>query len=152
MGAQLSDIDKGKILALLGKNQSIRQISAELNIPKTTVGSFIKKYKETRSTKREIRSGRKPILTATEEEKISRFVIKNPKLSAHEIKEQMQKLFKKKVARRTVGDILDRNSIKCYIARKKPLISDKNKVSRFNLSKHFLGFSEEKWKSIIFFG
>ncbi|KAI5150377.1 hypothetical protein ENBRE01_1458 [Enteropsectra breve] len=62
----------------------------------------------------------------------------------------MQKLFKKKVARRIVADILDRNSTNCYIARKKPLISDKNKVSRFNLSKHFLGFSEEKWKSIIF--
>ncbi|KAI5153455.1 hypothetical protein ENBRE01_3194 [Enteropsectra breve] len=104
MGAQLSDIEKGKILALLGKNQSIRQFSAQLNIPKTTVGSFIKKYKETGSIEREIGSGRKLILTATKEEKISCFVIKNPKLSAQEIKEQMQKLFKKKVARRTVGE------------------------------------------------
>ncbi|KAI5154400.1 hypothetical protein ENBRE01_3376, partial [Enteropsectra breve] len=80
------------------KNLSIRQISTELKIPKSTVGDFIKKFKETGLTDRETGTRRQTILTTSEEEKISRFVTKNLKLCANDIKKQVDKMFKKDIA------------------------------------------------------
>ncbi|KAI5151851.1 hypothetical protein ENBRE01_2434 [Enteropsectra breve] len=124
------------------KNLSIRQISTELKIPKSTVGDFIKKLKETGT-------GRQTILTTSEEEKISRFVTKNLKLCANDIKKQVDKMFKKDIARRTVGDILARNNIGCYIARKSHSYQIKIRFLVLTLLS-ILGFSDEKWKNIIF--
>lgn len=150
MSKQLSDFTKGQIIAYLNEKFTYKMISEKLFIPISTIGKIIKKYKRTGSFTRLSGSGRKKILTKKEEMTLCNISENNPRKKAKDLKNDIFKITNKNISIRTVGNILNNHNIYARVAKKKPLLSHKNMIQRFHLSKIFLGFSNEHWKSVIF--
>ncbi|KAI5151464.1 hypothetical protein ENBRE01_2156 [Enteropsectra breve] len=77
-------------------------------------------------------------------------VLNNLWLNAQDIANLAYIKFNKHISRITVRNILSESQLRCRIARKRPLVSDKNSVLRYNLSKKFMRFPEDDWKKVIF--
>jgi len=150
MQEQLTEFIKGQIIFLFNKGETQLSISKKLNIPKTTLGDVIRKYKKFGITERLPGSGRPRSLTLNVTKALCNISNKNPRKKATQLKKEIETKYKVSVSARTIGRNLNENGLIGRVARKKPLLSSANMVSRLNLSKKFLGFSDMHWKSIIF--
>ena len=82
MTNHLNDELKGRIIGLFESGWKIRQISKHLQVPRSTTGDIIKKYKDLGTTRRIEGSGRKPKLLYDQSQSIVEYVESNPKTSA----------------------------------------------------------------------
>lgn len=130
--------------------KTYKEISEALNIPVSTIGYIVQKFKTTGLIKRLCGSGRKKSLTKDEIGVLCEQSLNKPKNTRGELVEEIKKRFNKVVSKTTIGRELNKNEIYGRIARKKPLLSKKNIIQRFELSKFFFTITERQWKTVLF--
>ncbi len=150
MKRHTSEFTKGQIIALFNENFSYADISKKLNIPKSTIGYIIKKFKNVGSIHRKPGSGRKEILSADEKRALQDISDNAPRKNAKEIRNEITDITKKQLSKKTVIRYLAEDQLFARIAHKKPFISPKNKLLRYEISKKFLAISNETWRTVIF--
>jgi transposase len=96
-----------------------------LNIPKSTGGDVITRFKNLDQLDLLNSGGRKKILTERNENWIVRQVKKNPKTSVLVLTAELQERFKIQVSTETVQKSLRQNGFNGRVARKKPYINKK---------------------------
>ena len=128
MAKQLSRDLKFKIWMLHTREKiSIRAIAKELQIPRTTNGDFLKKFRETGSFARSGKSGRKKGLSEKDHKLISSIAVANPKISARAIAKELEEKEDKVVSEQTIRHSLNSSGLNGRVACRKPFIGPKNK-------------------------
>ena len=150
MGEHLSEFRKGQIMALNAENYSIREISAKLMIPRSTVAYVIKKWRDDGLVARRPGSGRPPSLNEEERNSVKEISERNPFKTAVDLRNDVQNMHNVIVSRRTIGRVLNDFELHGRIAREKPFLRQSNMVCRKSLAGLFLGYSDDFWKSVIF--
>lgn len=146
---QLNEIQKGKIIGLREEGFTIREIATKTKIPKSTVGDFIKNYSTRNTFLRPRTNGRKKSLNNTDLKILEDKVKENPKLSAPKLTAILKEKTNKIVNPKTVKNGLKELGYKARVACKKPLLSKKNILARLSLTKEWLFYTDEYWKSVI---
>ncbi|KAF8471130.1 hypothetical protein BDZ91DRAFT_620183, partial [Kalaharituber pfeilii] len=85
---ELSDIEKGRIIALFELNFSISQIARITNRPRETIRDFCKRYQERGTPKNLSRSGRSTKISEENGEAILTLILKDRKLKRQEVVEK----------------------------------------------------------------
>jgi|1186.fasta_scaffold111665_1 transposase len=145
---ELTDFERGEIVGLSKGGSSQREIAQILNHPKSTVGDIIKKYNEQGLTSAASRSGRPKILTERDNRHLIKVVKDNRKDTLEEITEKFNTGMKISVSKRTVQRTLHEKGYSGHAAKKKPLISEKNRKKRYGWCRMRKNWITE-WEKII---
>ena len=129
------------------KGKSCRQIAEMLNMKKSTVSDIIVRFRDEDRIHLMPQSGRPRAFTPREESLIVRKVKKNPRISAPKLCTEVMKSTGKKVDPQTIRNVLKRAGFHGRVARKKPLIEERNRMKRLKFAKEFICKDKEWWKN-----
>jgi len=138
-------------MLIVGKMQdcsSLRKVSRELNICKTSVRNIWNKFRDTGSIVDKIRSGRPPKCSVRDTILLSRNAKKEPFLSAHNLGVQSNLI--STVSVRTLGRFLHKSSLSARVRARKPLLSKLQVKRRIQWSKAYSSFEATDWNQVIF--
>ena len=121
-----------------------------LIIPRTTVNSIVKKFKNKGYVEASPRSGRPKLLNDRKMRKIVQKVSCEPSLGSRDIAESMAKDFGLTISPRTVRNYLQKANLRAYRKVKKPILTNKMKRMRLDWCRQFQGKPASFWRSVIF--
>lgn len=102
---------------------SHREISRQLNLPKSTVNRVINRYKESKTTERRSGCGRKPgVVNQLLASKVQRYVLKKPNATEREIAQKFN------VSKTWVNKVLHLSGLKAYKIQKAANRSDQQAI------------------------
>lgn len=140
---------RSNVILLHNRGESIRKVSKELNIPKSTVSDIINRFKKFGSVDNKEGRGRKKILSNKDVSYLSRKVKREPFQSASKLAIEMGEVCGKTMSRSTIARALKQQGIKSCTPRRKPFISDVNRKKRLNYAKKYIDMPISFWKKII---
>ena len=146
--AELSDDTRGRIVGAHLVGASIRKISEQLGVPKSTVSKTIIRFKRTGSAAVAPRTGRPRILSDRDARALRRNVEKNRKASLAQITDELKSQANVAISLSTVRTELHRMGICSRYARKKPWISSARAKERISWCKERESWDIE-WQKII---
>jgi transposase len=126
------------------------KISKKLDIPKSSVQYIVNKYIKTGSIFTSPRKGRPKLCNSRTERVILKTVKANRRVTASEIKDDLQLYHNITVNAQTVRNVIKSSGLNGRIARKKPYISPKNKAVRLKYAMETQLLSDDLWKRVIF--
>lgn len=130
--------------------KSVREIGKIVDRSHSTVHNIIKRFKSFNSVENRAKGGRKRIFTDSDERWIVQQIKKNPRLSAPKLTALASQYLKKDANTETVRNILRKNNFHGRVARKKPLISKKNKINRLKFAREYQSKDLSFWKTVLF--
>lgn len=132
------------------KGKTNREISELLNIPKSTVGDIIRRYKNEDRIDSVPQNGRPKILSQNDERYIMKKVKIDPRISAPKLKTDLESNLGICVSSETVRRVIRKNGLNGRIARKKPFISEVNKKKRIEFAKKYKKEDQTFWNNVLF--
>lgn len=147
---ELSTFLRARIVTLHDEGKTLREIGKIVKRPFSTVRYIINKYKITGSVENLPRSGRPKILNDREERAILKEVQKDPKISAQTLASNIAEAKGKSVCAETVRKVIRNAGYNGRVARRKPFISEQNRVKRLEFASEYLKKPVEFWKSVLF--
>ena len=124
---------RAAIITLRNEGQSVRKIGKTLKVSPSAVTKTIKRYKETGSHADRPRKGRPRVASAAEEKFIRVTSLRNRRLTAAQIREQVnatQSSSSRHISRTTVKRRLCESGLHGRISARKPLLRTGNKQKR----------------------
>ena len=115
------------VMQLASKGISIRTISKDLNIPKSTVQNVISKHKKFGTTKRLPGSGRSPLINTDIKDAINNIREKEPTISASKRSQKLRETTDFEDTAQTIRNYLNSIGIYAFTASRKPLTNKKTK-------------------------
>src|SRR6185369_4506371 len=137
--------EKGGIIALWKNGLKIAEIARQMELPDSTVRSFIKRYDERGTLENQPRPGRPSVITERQKRLLVHETMKNRSTSLHELTTNIGL----EVSKTTVSSCLHDVGIGSYVAAKKPFISNENRKKRLIWCKEHINWSMPEWSSII---
>lgn len=138
------------IIDLWKEKKSFRKIGKIIGKPHATVQYIINQYKSTGCYKVRPRSGRPRKLTAREESTVVKKIRINSKISAPKVAQEIKEEFSKNVNPQTIRNCLHRAGYNGRVARRKPLISEKNRKKRLEFAREHANKTNAFWETVIF--
>jgi transposase len=147
-GSELSNVQRERIIGayLSGTRQNI--ISAQLNIPTSTVNDTIKRYKENGTAIPEKRPGRPKMLTQRDNRILQRIIRDNRFAPLSNITDRLNSSLNTSLHYNTVRKYLHDEGFGSYATRKKPRLTEQQQKNRFKWCKEKYYWKEE-WKQIV---
>ena len=147
-GNELSNIQRERIIGayLSGTKQTI--ISAQLNIPFSTVNDTIKRYKETGSAEPKKHPGRPKMLTKRDNRVLQRIIRDNRFAPLSNITDSLNSRLNTTLHYNTVRKYIYDEGLGSYATRKKPRLTAEQRKKRFKWCKEKHNW-EEEWKQVI---
>lgn len=146
-------VEERKIVILNYKNgKTVREISEIVNKKTSTVFNIIKRFKENgriQNKPKNTESRRK--ISARDGRFILRKIQNDPLLSAIDLQKMLKDIKNLEVSAETVRRFLRNNNLNGRVARKKPLISEKNRLSRLQFAKEHADKDMTFWLKVIFY-
>ena len=139
---------KQQIISLHNENKSLFEISATLNIPKTSCFNVIQNFKSRGHLANEKSPGRPRKLTEKEEKKLITLSINHPKKSSTELLQHLK-------PENTCSTSLVRKTLLNYglharVAFRKPLLTQSHRHFRKKFASEFVLKPTTFWKNVIF--
>ena len=144
---ELSDIQHGTVIGCHFSNKSVRQISALLELPRSTVSAVVVKWKRLRPTTAQPRSGRPHKLTERDRRVLKHVKIVCPRLQ-HSLPSSKLPL-EATSATRTVRRESHKMGFNGRAAAHKPKIPMRNAMCQLEWCKARLHWTLEQWKRIL---
>ena len=123
-----------------------------MNVSPSAVAKTIKRYNETGSHEDRPRKGRPRVTSAAEDKFIRVTSLRNRKLTAAQIRDQMnatQSSSSRHISRTTVKRRLRESGLHGQVAARKPLLRRGNKQKRFVWAKKHKEWTLDQWKSVL---
>lgn len=149
MPKHLSEVERGQIITLLAEGYSSREIAKKLKISQSSVMRAKQKHKKTGTYKHLCGNGRPSVLNESIINIIDSENKRNRKTSLRKLKEVVKQKGKTTISHVTIRKGLHQLGLQAYSPTKKPLLTKKHIVSRYNIGKQWLCMSEEEIKNII---
>ena len=146
---QLSNDVKSRIIGKYKENCSVRNISEQLNVPRSTVHDIISKFRKDGTVFNRLRTGRPRKVDVRTTRRIVRQVHENPRITRKAIKDDLEQSGVQ-ISLSTVSNILHRAELKGRRPRKTPLLKpchlkNRMKYAKDNLEKPFSYWSRVLW-------
>ena len=141
---ELTDIQKGAILALV-PFYSHAEIGTQLNIPRTTITSFISRTRDRNSITNLPRPGRPRKLS----DSAIRYLVRNAESETHVPMKELKNLSNIDVSLQTMRRRLQEEGIRKWKAMKRPLLTLKHAKERLAWAKAHQHWTVDDWKRII---
>jgi transposase len=142
--SELTDAQKGAILALESL-YSHAKIGAKLNIPRTTITSFLSRTRERGSIENLSRPGRPRRLSDTD----VRYLVRNAESETRVPFKELKNLTNMEVSEQTMSRRLRDEGIHKWRAAKRPLLTQKHAKERLVWAKAHRHWTVDDWKRII---
>jgi transposase len=142
---ELTPEERKIIVDMRSNNISYRAIAKSTNIPHSTVQSVIKRFIDSGTVISAPRNGRTPILSTRNLRNLKNVVIKNRRVTLHEIQSELPI----NVSTKTIGRNLAQLGYRSKMAIKKPFISKKNAKRRLLWCHCFRKWTVKDWKRVI---
>ena len=142
---QLSEFEKGQIVAYDDCGLSLREIGRKLGRDHGGIGKFLKKYKETGNHLRQRGSGRKRATTASEDKKIIRAAKRRRTITAKEIKTNLNL----NVTEKTIRNRLNEIGFSSVFQIRKPWVNEINRQKRVEWAQEHLNWTIDDWKRVL---
>lgn len=128
---------------------SFRKLADKYQLPRSTVFGIVKRYKQNGRIEDAKRAPRKPVLSERESREIVRKVKVNPFLSAPKLREEVKEEFGKTVSTQTIRKCIRNAGLRARSARRKPLISKRNRVRRLNFARKHVSKPISFWNKVL---
>ncbi|XP_076853445.1 uncharacterized protein LOC143508669 [Brachyhypopomus gauderio] len=145
---ELSKQVRDKVVEKYKSGLGYKKISKSLMIPQSTIKSIIIKWKEHGTTTNLPREGRPPKLSARSRRALIREAAQRPKVTLKEL-QSSQAETGVSVHMTTIIRTLHRAGLYGRVARKKPLLTGKNRKARFEFAKRHVGDSQTVWRKVL---
>jgi hypothetical protein len=142
--SELTDVQKGEILAL-EPLYSHAQIGSQLNIPRTTITSFINRTRERKSVENLPRPGRPRKLS----DAAIRYLVRNAESETRVPFKELQNLTNIDASIQTMRRRLREEGIRKWRAVKRPLLTQKHAKERLAWAKAHRHWTVDDWKHVI---
>lgn len=139
-----------KIIALREHGLSVRQLQHRFHISRRGIQRLCTKYRDTQSVSDLQRSGRPRLSTKQDDRCLRRMCVKNPRWSSRTLRQMWQREYGINATARTVRSRLVTFGLKGRIAKKKPLLSKKNKRLRLTWARQHRDWSDYQWMQTFF--
>lgn len=143
---QLTDFEKGQIVAWNASGYSMRAIGEHLGRDHSTISKFLKKVENSGSISRLSGSGRPRATTEREDRLILKMQKKDWSISSPNIKSELDL----QVSEKTIRNRLHEKGLRSYWSVRKPMLSDKNRKARLAWAKVHVTWKPEDWSRVIF--
>ena len=149
--AELTELERGKVLGLRLAGDSMSEISKKLKISKGAVYNTIKRYENCDGVQSASRSGRPKTLNEDDQKTLEKIINQNNRNSLDQIRETFSVVVVtgKEVSTRTIRRNLHELGIHSRIAAVKLLLSQKQRMDRLQWSKSKRNWSVAKWKTVM---
>ena len=124
---ELTDLQKGEILALKGEKKSQRSIAKKLKIPRPTIQKFLQRFKKRDTHENLPRSGRPHVTTETQDQELCNAALNQPYVKHKKLRD----LLNLAVSISTLRRRLRMNHIRKWRARECPKITSRVADERF---------------------
>ena len=141
---ELSSDIKTRIIDKHKAGNSYNKISEQLHVPKSTIQSVIKKYKEFGSPANMPRAGRPRKISHRMPRKIVRMATINPQVTRRSMQKQLSD-----VCLNTVSNTLHEAKLHGQRPRKTPLLNKNHLRERLKYANDHVYKSKEFWKSVL---
>ena len=139
-------IDKGQIVAFNHCKWSGQEIADYLEVGKSTINDFLKKYRETGSYMRSQGSGRKRKISDSDSNYMLLSIKKNRHITLNELKRSLPENISKSTISRTVHRT---GKVKNIWQTRKPFVSKKNIRKRLSWCQEHQYWTVDHWKRVI---
>lgn len=148
---RLSLVERGMVVGMSKMGANNYTIAKELECTTKAVRK-IKKKVEIHNTLEDLPRTGRPKITSPREDRTMKFMsLQDRRLTAKAMSiKQCPTFTKNKVSCSLVKDRLKKAGLPARVPRKKPLLSDKNRKSRYQWAKDHIDLTEEDWKKVIF--
>lgn len=147
-GKELTISQKQHILSLWKDGNSYRTISNNLNIPFTTIASFISRFKTRNSVENQRRTGAPKKISLWSARILGRQIQQNPQVTREELQEHLRALGIK-VTKRTISNELHKNSLKSRIPRNAPLLLKRHRDARLKFVREHKDKEYSFWEKVL---
>ncbi|KAG7169820.1 Helicase POLQ-like 2, partial [Homarus americanus] len=140
------------VIALYKVNHVLREISAQTGVALRVVQNVVKHFRDLGEDKLPAplpKSGRPKLLSPRTLKVISRQVRSNPSLTAREVKERNPRLLSHVLLRCVQQALHDDLGFKSFRARRKPLLTKRQKENRVKFCKKYEVWDLETWRSVL---
>lgn len=137
-------------IAHFNAGKSYRDIGKLLNKSHSTIQSIIKRFKTENQVRDKPKPGPSFILNERDNRWIVRKIRENPRLSAPKLSAAFEQHSGKKVCAETIRRVLRRAGYNGRVARKKPLLTEKNRKARLAFAEKYVTKDPEFWNEVIF--
>ena len=145
---ELSKQVRDKVLEKHQSGLGYKKISQTLNIPRSTVKSIIKKWKEYGTTATLPREGRPPKLSDQVRRALVREATKRPMVTLKELERSTAEMGET-VHGTTITRTLHKAGLYGRVARRKPLLKKTHIKSRLDFAKRHVGDTANMWKKVL---
>ncbi|KAG7155051.1 Transposable element Tcb1 transposase-like 7 [Homarus americanus] len=144
--------DIAAVIALYKANHVLREISAQTGVALQVVQNLVKRFRDLGEDELPAplpKSGRPKLLSPRTLKVISRQVRSNPSLTAREVKERNPRLLCHVSLICVQQALHDDLGFKSFRARRKPLLTKRQKENRVKFCKKYEAWDLETWKSVL---
>lgn len=141
---ELTDLQKGEIIALSHHYKPV-EIEKELDIPRTTINSFLKRFQERGSAENHSRPVRPRKISLTGTRWLKRAALTETKLSL----QQFKSVCNISVSTRTIQRRLREEGIQKWRAVKRALLTENHAKDRLRWAKEHQHWTLEDWAKVI---
>jgi len=145
----LSVVERTKITTLYEEMNSVRLISKKLGIPRSTVHDTIARYQETGLNDDRRRIGRPKATSAAERKYVVLMSKRNRRLTAPEIRANLNSSRLKDLSVSTVKRVLRSGNLFGRVAVRKPLLRPSNRLKRLHWGQTHINWTSDDWSSVL---
>lgn len=146
---ELSPATRSAIITLHRENNSLRIIAQKLKLTYRAVQGTVKRYQTTGTTASRKRPGRPKVTTPNDDLRIALTSKRNRRLTAPEIRAQLNEGRAKPVSLTTVKRRLAKAGLHGRIAARKPLLRPQNRKKRLEWAKLHKDWDMDMWSKVL---
>ena len=145
MPRQLSDFEKGQIIAYSDCDKSNYWIAKKFKRSENTIKNLLKKWNTTGSVERKKGTGRKRSLSTKQEKTLVREAKRNRKMTRKQLKLECGL----NVCDSTITNYLHANGYYCRRTIAKPFVSDQNQIKRLKFAQDHIQWRYNEWSKVM---
>ena len=146
----ISAEQRGVIIYLYNEGKSQRFIAKKTGTSRKGVQGVLKRWIETGDAKCQPRSGRKRKSTKRSDRTLVRISLGNRRLNSKELARELKESSGVELSAPTVRRRLLENGLRGCKARKKPLLTEKQRKRRLDWARSHVKWPIEKWRKVLF--
>ena len=146
----ISAEQRGVIIYLYNEGKSQRFITKKTGTSRKGVQGVLKRWIETGDAKCQPRSGRKRKSTKRSDRTLVRISLGNRRLNSKELARELKESSGVELSAPTVRRRLLENGLRGCKARKKPLLTEKQRKRRLDWARSHVKWPIEKWRKVLF--